>query len=168
MQIDTIVKQEPIVQSKIKLSGEDERVLKSSLKFTDETEVLRRLFELFNLFFDKFSVIKKNEEGKKEIYEQNQSLTKPETVISRIEEFYSNQNIQEFIKIVNDALRIVYNSNIEINTCVSNMIYCVFATFQPEFYEQSLIESLMEESKEGVGKFKIKMLPILDTQAKKG
>lgn len=40
MQIDTINRQETINATKVKLSQEDEKILKGSLKFTEETEIL--------------------------------------------------------------------------------------------------------------------------------
>jgi hypothetical protein len=39
----------------LKLTEEDERQIKSLLKISEDSEVLLRIFKLFNLFFEKFS-----------------------------------------------------------------------------------------------------------------
>jgi hypothetical protein len=45
----------------LKLSEEDERNLKNLIKVYDESEILLRIFKLFNLFYEKFSVPEKKE-----------------------------------------------------------------------------------------------------------
>jgi hypothetical protein len=39
----------------IKLTDEDERNLKNMIKVYDDSEILLRIFKLFNLFYEKFS-----------------------------------------------------------------------------------------------------------------
>lgn len=41
----------------------------------------------------------------------------------------------EFVKKVSDILRIVFKTNIDINEGISNLIFCVFASYYPELYE---------------------------------
>lgn len=44
------------------------------------------------------------------------------------------------MKRVNEVLRMVYKTNLEISEGVSNLIFCVFATYYPE-----LLQSMMHE-----------------------
>lgn len=48
----------------LKLSEEDERQIKSLLKISEDSEVLLRIFKLFNLFFEKFSTNQEAESKK--------------------------------------------------------------------------------------------------------
>jgi len=45
------------------LDDEDEKQLRQLLKVYDDSEVLYRIFKLFNLFYDKFSTDKPSEEA---------------------------------------------------------------------------------------------------------
>jgi hypothetical protein len=45
-----------------------------------------------------------------------------------------------FMKRVGEILKIVFKTNIEINEGVSNLIFCVFASYYPELYQSLLNE----------------------------
>ena len=50
------------MQQTIKLPEEEERKLKQAMKLHEDSEVLLRIFKLFNLFFEKFSAGSDSEE----------------------------------------------------------------------------------------------------------
>lgn len=43
--------------------------------------------------------------------------------------------MKEFVSKVSDILKIIFKTNLEINEGVSNLIFCVFASYYPELYE---------------------------------
>ncbi len=43
--------------------------------------------------------------------------------------------MKEFLKKVSEVLKIIYKTNIDINDGVSNLIFCVFASYYPELFE---------------------------------
>lgn len=62
-------------------------------------------------------------------------------ITNKIIDFYSDKKVIDFVKTVNDSLKIVYNANIDVNNSINNLIYSVFSIFSPEFYEQSQLEN---------------------------
>ena len=53
--IDTSSAAQEVKQGSMKLSNEDLKSLKAQLKVHEDSEVLLRIFKLFNLFYEKFS-----------------------------------------------------------------------------------------------------------------
>jgi hypothetical protein len=69
---------------------------------------------------------------------------------------------------MNFVLRIVSNANVEITETISNLIFCVFATFFPEVFESINREEISNEQEvANQGKYKIKMIPIEESLKKK-
>jgi hypothetical protein len=136
-----------------------------------------RIFKLFNLFYEKFSVDKKKpkeiEEGIEKM--QVQEGTTADQVIEYIQNLYKSETLHSFITRVSEILRIVYRTNLEINEGVSNLIFCVFASFYPELYESLLNEEQLQKEEADalagnpneLSKYKVKMLPLTETMTKK-
>jgi hypothetical protein len=68
---------------------------------------------------------------------------------------------------MNDVLRIVSNANIEITDTISNLIFCVFATFFPEVYESMNQEEKKDEEIDAdKSKYDVTMIPIEESLSK--
>ena len=92
-------------------------------------------------------------------------------VLKHIELYYQCEPINDYISLVSDTLRIVQAGGLEVGStqlAVQNLIFSVFATFFPEFFEQLRLEEEAKAKQEGEGKFKIRMLPINENAILKG
>lgn len=74
---------------------------------------------------------------------------------------------------MSDALRIALKTNIEMTDGVSNLIFCVFASFYPELFEaiqheneSNKREDAGSKDKKDEAKYKVKMLPLTDASIK--
>lgn len=115
----------------VKLSSDDLKQLKQYLKMHEDSEVLLRIFKLFNLFYEKFSHAQPEEAKQQEQVEEG---PKREEIVKQIEHFYGSEKVELFVHEMNDVLKIVQNANIDITDTISNLIFCVFASFFPEVY----------------------------------
>src|SRR5258706_15702899 len=95
----------------------------------EDSEVLLRIFKLFNLFYEKFSQPQVEEAKVEEDAPQSQ------VIVTQIQEFYGSKKVTEFVAVMNDMLKIISNANIDISDSISNLIFCVFASFFPEVYQ---------------------------------
>lgn len=95
-------------------------------------------------------------------------------VISYIKSLYERDQMNEFVRKVNEVLRIIYKTNIDVSESVSNLLFCVFEIYNPEMYESIVNEQKEEklkqsqpstESKE-LGKYQIKMLTLDESLAR--
>ena len=67
---------------------------------------------------------------------------------------------------MNDVLRIVSNANIEITDTISNLIFCVFATFFPEVFESINQDEIKIEDDADKSKYDVTMIPIEESLSK--
>jgi hypothetical protein len=65
----------------LKLEEDEEKQLRQLLKVYDDSEVLYRIFKLFNLFYDKFSQDKEANKDEMQLEVIQTSQSKPEDVI---------------------------------------------------------------------------------------
>ena len=121
----------------MKLTEEEEKIFKTNLKFSDDAEMLLRVFKLFNFFYLKCKEVKDSKQPEDEL--------KAEEVIQTISTFYQRESIYTLISLLNDILRVVSNANIELTESLSNLIFCVFGSFLPEVY--FVIHSIEDENK---------------------
>ena len=68
--------------------------------------------------------------------------------------------------LMNDILKIVQNANLEITDSISNLIFCVFASFFPEVYGSIGSEEVKEDSPSASNKFNVTMIPIEESLSK--
>ena len=123
----------------IKLPDTEEKLLKQSLRVHEDSELLLRIFKLYNLFYEKFNKAKL--EAGESIMDDEMDLykdaIKDEDAIRSIQNFFTHDQISQFANKVSDVLRIVYKTNLEINDGVSNLIFCVFLSFYPEISQSN-------------------------------
>lgn len=71
--------------------------------------------------------------------------------------------MSSFIKKVSEVLRIVFKTNLEVTESVSNLIFCVLASYYPELYQSMMAEEAtrkQEEEGKQATKYQVKMLPL--------
>ena len=78
----------------MKLEQKDERDLRMHLKVFEDSEVLYRIFKLFNLFYDKFSA---ELEKQKDDMQINTDSSKPSDAVQFVKRTYENEALQLFI-----------------------------------------------------------------------
>ena len=69
-------------------------------------------------------------------------------VISYIKSLYERDQMNEFVRKVNEVLRIIYKTNIDVSESVSNLLFCVFEIYNPEMYESIVNEQKEEKLKQ--------------------
>jgi hypothetical protein len=141
--------------------------LKQSLRINEDSEILLRIFKLYNLFYEKFNKDKLNV-GELMVDEDR---LKDEDAITNIKTFFNQNQVSNFTNRVSDILRIIYKTNIDINDSVSNLILSVFLSFYPEIYlsiqnEEKMIKEQQEKPNADKSKYKIRMLPLSDSTSK--
>ena len=130
----------------------------------DDSEILYRIFKLFNLFYDKFN---SDKDAKKEEQMVDTQSTNTE-VIQFVKSTYESEDLKFFVSTVSEVLRIVYKTGIEPNEGVSNLIFCVISSFYPELFDSIKVEEEQkakekkkyEEKKGDKTKYHVKMIPL--------
>lgn len=152
-----------------RLTEDEEKLLKQNLKVHEDSEILYRLFKLYNLFYDKFS----KEAEKKEAVEA--SKANPNEVVEFVKAAYENETIKLFINTISETLKIVLRVNMDTNEGVSNLIFCVLSSFYPELFdsirfeeEQKKQDKKEAESKKDKAKFQIKFMTLEEAGGSSG
>lgn len=143
----------------LKLPEEDEKLLKTHLRLQESSETLLRLFKLYNLFYEKFSSEKKSEG-------EEIDQTDPQAVVAFIHQLYQSEGMTVFMKKVGEVLRIVFRTNLEVTDSISNLIFCVLASYYPELYQSMMNEEVQkkqQEEKKQNTKYQVKMLPLSES-----
>lgn len=153
----------------MKLQEEDERRLKQLLKVHEDSEILLRIFKLFNIFYMKFSELEKQKQEEGEAIEP--SSQQPKEVQEFVKKSYESGPVAEFVDRVSEVLKVVFRVNLDVSEGLSNLIFCVFASFYPELLESIRVEE--EEQKEqekkrskDSGKYLVRMLPLSEATSK--
>lgn len=106
--------------------------------------------------------------------EETQEIPQKLEVVAKIKGQYGSEQIHQFVALMNDVLRIVSNANIEITDTISNLIFCVFATFFPEVFEcmnqeekKDSVAGVEGEEAADKSKYDVTMIPIEESLSKK-
>lgn len=152
----------------LKLEDDEEKQLRQLLKVYDDSEVLYRIFKLFNLFYDKFSQDKEANKDEMQLEVIQTSQSKPEDVIQFVRSTYESDDLKIFVSSVSDVLKVIFKTGIEPNEGVSNLIFCVLSSFYPELFDSIKVEEEqkakekkeLEEQKGEKTKYLVKMIPV--------
>lgn len=55
-------------------------------------------------------------------------------MVAFIHQLYQSEGMTIFMKKVGEVLRIVFKTNLEVTESISNLIFCVLASYYPELY----------------------------------
>lgn len=144
--------------------------MRQLLRVYDDSEILYRIFKLFNLFYDKFNTDK---DGKKvpegEAIPLEDETTKE--VVQFVKSTYESDDLKVFVSTVSDVLKIVFKTDMDMSEGVSNLIFCVISSFYPELFDSIRVEEEqkakekkeLEEKKGDKTKYHVKMIPLLVT-----
>jgi endo-1,4-beta-D-glucanase Y len=152
----------------LKLEDDEEKQLRQLLKVYDDSEVLYRIFKLFNLFYDKFSQEKEANKDEMQLEVIQTSQSKPDDVIQFVRSTYESDDLKIFVSSVSDVLKVIFKTGIEPNEGVSNLIFCVLSSFYPELFDSIKVEEEqkakekkeLEEQKGEKTKYLVKMIPV--------
>ena len=152
----------------IKLEDDEEKQLRQLLKVYDDSEVLYRIFKLFNLFYDKFSQDKEANKDEMQLDVVQTAQSRPEDVIQFVRSTYESDDLKLFVSSVSDVLKVIFKTGIEPNEGVSNLIFCVLSSFYPELFDSIKVEEEqkakekkeLEEQKGEKTKYLVKMIPV--------
>ena len=152
----------------IKLEDDEEKQLRQLLKVYDDSEVLYRIFKLFNLFYDKFSQDKEANKDEMQLEVVQTAQSRPEDVIQFVRSTYESDDLKLFVSSVSDVLKVIFKTGIEPNEGVSNLIFCVLSSFYPELFDSIKVEEEqkakekkeLEEQKGEKTKYLVKMIPV--------
>ena len=152
----------------IKLEDDEEKQLRQLLKVYDDSEVLYRIFKLFNLFYDKFSQDKEANKDEMQLDVVQTAQSRPDDVIQFVRSTYESDDLKLFVSSVSDVLKVIFKTGIEPNEGVSNLIFCVLSSFYPELFDSIKVEEEqkakekkeLEEQKGEKTKYLVKMIPV--------
>lgn len=87
-------------------------------------------------------------------------------MVAFIHQLYQSEGMTVFMKKVGEVLRIVFRTNLEVTDSISNLIFCVLASYYPELYQSMMNEEVQkkqQEEKKQNTKYQVKMLPLSES-----
>ena len=109
------------------------------LKVYEDSEVLLRIFKLFNLFYEKFLAEKEKIEAEG-VEQIDTSTSQSKDALDFVRQNYQTNSMTDFVNSVSEVLKIVFKTNLEMNEGLSNLIFCVFSSFYPELLDSIKLE----------------------------